>query len=78
VYVWASLVISAIESYAGSRLAATWYFLQPLAYVISLTIWLATLWTYHPNPVPRTEIELALYRESSASRMRFLMSAMST
>jgi len=47
-YVAASLLILALRSYAGPALEGAWEVIQPLAYVVCLSIWLYSLWAYYP------------------------------
>src|SRR5256885_9036796 len=38
------------------RLATTWSYIHPIAFVLTLVIWTGTLWSYNPNPsIPKTD-----------------------
>jgi hypothetical protein len=39
-------------------------YFQSVAYLVTLLIWSAALWSYHPNPKPETEIEIERDYES--------------
>lgn len=47
-----SVMILAIQSYAGKSFQAIWDISQPFFYVASLMIWTVALWSYQPNPEP--------------------------
>lgn len=70
IYVGTSLCALAIRAHAGAWLQNVWVFAQPISFVISLWIWLVTLWSYHPNPVPKSSIGLEADYELLASRTK--------
>lgn len=74
-YIGVSLISRAVEAYAGAWLKMVWIYLQPLAFELSLTIWLVTLWSYHPNPVPDPPIQLDADYELLALRTRRALEA---
>jgi hypothetical protein len=66
----------ALRSYIGPAFNSTWTFIQPFAYMVSIVIWLATMWSYHPNPVPDSGIRLEEDYEALAARTQYMMGAM--
>lgn len=57
----------------GSPFQAWWNYLQPLSYVLVLTIWCSTLWSYAPMPLPGPESKLEYdYQLLSAGTRRRL------
>ncbi|MGD0963446.1 MAG: hypothetical protein ABSA57_06040 [Candidatus Acidiferrales bacterium] len=47
-----TLMALAFRSFAGPSFNAAFTFIQPIAYWVSLAVWVSTLWNYQPNPVP--------------------------
>lgn len=47
-----SVIILAIQSYAGKSFQAIWNISQPFFYLASLVFWTVALWSYQPNPEP--------------------------
>lgn len=72
-----SVITLALRSYAGASFEKTWVITQPFVYLICLFLWSFTLWSYHPNPLPRTGPELSDYSEYSASARTVLASVRS-
>jgi hypothetical protein len=66
-YLATRLVSLAVGSYA-SGFDAAWNIIEPFSYLVSLSIWLIALWSYHPNPVPALAIRLEADHEDSVSR----------
>jgi hypothetical protein len=62
-YIVVSLASMALRSYSGRPFNA-WMFIPPLSYDVCLAVWLAALWSYHPDPVPRSGIHLEADYES--------------
>ncbi|MGH9705771.1 MAG: hypothetical protein ACRD5R_03340 [Candidatus Acidiferrales bacterium] len=59
-----SVIILAIQSYAGKSFQSIWDVSQPISYLASLTFWTVALWSYQPNPEPDVPSALeADYRE---------------
>lgn len=54
IYIGSSLVALALDSRFPSSFSPAWQVLQPLAYVVSLLIYLFSLWTYGPAAAPFT------------------------
>lgn len=53
----ATVVIgNSIGSYIGSRFLPVFSAARSWSYLLSLLIWTAALWSYHPNPVPKPPI----------------------
>jgi hypothetical protein len=76
-YVGMSLVRLAIRSYAGGPFATGWdVMVQQFAYDVSLVVWTASLWSYHPNPVPEPGIRLEADYEAFVAKTRGMMGAM--
>jgi len=70
IYVGTSLCALAIRAHAGAWLQNVWVFAQPISFVISLWIWLITLWSYHPNPAPGSSTGCDADYELLASRTK--------
>jgi len=72
----ASLVILTLRIYIGPAFNATWEFAQPFSYLLSLGIWLFTLWNADADPLLlRPPDILEQCSESFASRTRMWMRA---
>lgn len=69
-WIGASLAGLAVQSYAGSTFYPAWRILQPLLYNTSLVVWLAALWSYHPNPAPDKSVQLEQDYEALVARTR--------
>lgn len=69
-YVVTSLFTLAIRAYAGPRFNSSWNVIQPLAFDLSLAIWLIALWSYYPNPAPDPAIPLENDYEALAARTK--------
>lgn len=69
-YIVTSLFTLAIRAYSGPRFNGYWNVIQPLSFDVSLAIWLAALWSYHPNPAPDPAIPLESDYEALAARTR--------
>lgn len=57
-YIGAVVVNLAIQSYLWATSGVWWESAQPIAYVVSLGVWCATLWSYQPNPQFVREVRL--------------------
>jgi hypothetical protein len=77
VFLASSVITLALRSYAGSRFDKTWLIVQPFFFLICLLLWCFTLWSYHPDPLPRTGPDLSDYSEYSASARTVLQSVRS-
>ena len=73
-YIATSLASLAVRSYAYSFDAA-WNTIEPFSYLVSVSIWLTALWSYHPNPVPALAIRLETDYEDLVSRTQTMMGA---
>jgi hypothetical protein len=69
-YIGMSLVSLALGTYAPRRFDAIAEIVQPLSYDASLLIWSVTLWGYHPNPMPQSDIGLEADYEALAARTK--------
>lgn len=54
-YVCASVMALAFGSDPKYLLRPQWRYVQPIAYLVALAIWCATLWSYQPNPKPKVD-----------------------
>lgn len=70
IYVGVSLISLAVWAYAGAWLQRVWAFAPPIAFVAALAIWMVSLWSYQPNPVPDPRIRLEADYEFMAARTR--------
>ncbi|MGH9737420.1 MAG: hypothetical protein ACRD4X_02395 [Candidatus Acidiferrales bacterium] len=75
IYIGTSLISRAVEAYAAHWLRLVWLYVQPLSFEASLTIWLVTLWSYHPNPVPGSAVRIEADYELLASHTRKALNA---
>lgn len=57
-FVGASVANLTLGIRLGEQFQPWWQYLQPIAYILALLIWTATLWSYAPNPKPEAEVEL--------------------
>ena len=73
-----TLLTLALRSYIGLSFDAAWVFLQPFSFDVSLSIWAATLWAFHPNPAPNPAIRLEADYEIFAAKTRGTIGAMRT
>lgn len=53
-----SVMILAIQAYAGKSFQAIWNISQPFFYLASLSFWTVALWSYQPNPKPEVPSSL--------------------
>ncbi|MCI0719902.1 MAG: hypothetical protein L0338_13165 [Acidobacteria bacterium] len=58
VFVAASVVSLTLRSHFGIDFQSVWQYFQPAAYLLTLTVWCASLWSYQPNPQPWDDVEL--------------------
>lgn len=68
-YVGSALVTLAIESHFPRSFSGSWVVLEPLAYAISLFVYLFSLWTYDPPPRPQHISELVRRTDELLSSM---------
>ena len=47
-----SVMVLALQTYAGKSFQAAWAVSQPSFYIAVLAIWTVGMWSYHPNPTP--------------------------
>jgi len=57
-FIGVSVISLSVQSYFWEKLRLWWEYPQAIAYFITLLIWCATLWSYQPNPEPKTEVQL--------------------
>jgi hypothetical protein len=75
-YILTSLVTLAVRSYAGPQFNNVWNVIQPLSYDASLLVWVVSMWSYHPNPVPDAAIRLEEDYEALAARTKRALGTM--
>jgi hypothetical protein len=75
--VGAFLVGLTIRSYAGVPLPGTWnVIMEQASYGVAVFIWIGSLWSYHPNPVPDASVRLEEDYEAFAARTRSTVGAL--
>jgi hypothetical protein len=57
-YVGSTILSHALKSYVGPAFDAAWSVIQPYAYLLSLIIWVFTLWSYSPAAAPEMPPEI--------------------
>lgn len=72
----ATLMAFAIRFYAGRSFNATWIYLQPASYLLSLCVWTGAMWRYYPNPTADPVVHLESSYESFVLATRSAMGAM--
>ncbi len=72
-FIGTSILNLTFRSFLGEVFQIWWQYLQPVAYVVVLLIWCATLWSSHPNPEPETDPRIEQDYQSlvAATRRRF-------
>ena len=55
-YLGAGLISMTLGSDYGNTVFPWWRYFQPAAYLCTLLVWSAALWSYHPSPAPTREI----------------------
>jgi hypothetical protein len=73
-----TLIALALRSYIGPQFQSTWVYVQPLSYLTALVVWLVALWSYRPNPKPKSRIGPDGDYDGLASRTREMVSAASS
>jgi hypothetical protein len=73
-YIATSLVSLAVGSYAYG-FGAAGNIIEPFSYLVSLSIWLTAMWSYHPNSVPALVIRPKADHEDLVSRTRTVLGA---
>ena len=53
-----SIINLTLRSHLGDAFQVWWQYSQPMAYLATLFVWSATLWSYQPNPKPEEQTEL--------------------
>lgn len=71
-FVGLSVIQLTFVSMMGNMTSKVLYYLQPVSYDIALSIWVAHLWSYRPNPEPQTTVALEQQyaRVAAATRYR--------
>lgn len=54
-FIGTSIINLTFRSFLGETFQIWWQYLQPMAYLVVLLIWCATLWSYQPNPEPEPD-----------------------
>ena len=57
-FIGTGVINMTIRSHLGEMFQVWWRYSQAAAWVLTLLIWSAALWSYHPNPKPKAEIEI--------------------
>lgn len=57
-FIGTSVINMTVRSHLGETFQLWWQYFQSTTYFVALLIWSVTLWSYHPNPAPVTEIEI--------------------
>lgn len=57
-YVGSTILSHELKSYVGPAFNAAWGVIQPNAYLLSLIIWVFTLWSYAPAAAPEMQQEI--------------------
>ena len=70
IYIGASLVTLAEAAYSAPRFRRFWVIIQPGSLLLALVIWLVTLWSFQPSPVPDPAIPVETDYEHLTSRTR--------
>jgi hypothetical protein len=73
-YLAAGLLNLAVRSCAYGFSASS-NIIEPFSYLVSLSIWLTAMWSYHPNPVPALVIRPEADHEDWVSRTRTVLGA---
>lgn len=74
IFLGCSIAQLTIMNRLGERILAVWFYLQPVSYLIVLTVWAATLWNYSQEPTIDRTIRLdqdyRILRQRTLSRFR--------
>ena len=74
IFLGSSIAQLTIMNRLGERILAVWFYLQPVSYLIVLTVWAAALWNYGKQPtIDRTirlERDYRILRQRTLSRLR--------
>jgi hypothetical protein len=72
IWLGASLTTLTLRSYLGSSFNSVWIVAQPFSYLLSLFVWLASLWSYEPDPAvapSKMEADYGAFVASTKSMM---------
>ena len=74
VFLGTSLIHLSLRNSLGDSFQLWWQYIQPLAYLLVLLTWCATLWSYAPSPEPRTcpHIEADYQSLATATRKQLI------
>ena len=75
-YVGSTILSHALKSYVGPAFYGAWSVLQPHAYLLSLIIWVFTLWSYAPASTPETPPEIDTSYEAFARQTQHTLGTM--
>lgn len=71
-----SVVWLTFASWGGDKFRAFWSHIHPASYFVVLLVWASHLWSYVPNPEPRTSVRLEeQYQRVAAATSRSLREA---
>lgn len=57
-FIGASILNLTFRASSGEGVQWLWQYLPATAYLVALLIWCASLWSYQPNPEPKTEVRI--------------------
>jgi hypothetical protein len=57
-FIGVGVINMTLRSHLGDSFQIWWRYFQSSAYLITLLIWSATLWSYEPNPAPNTDVRI--------------------
>jgi hypothetical protein len=69
-YVGNTILSQAIRTYAGPSFDRGWETIQPYTYFVALLIWVVTLWSYAPVPLPESPLGLVHEYDALARRTK--------
>jgi hypothetical protein len=76
-FVGSSVFQLSLLSYFGESFKATWQYLQPFSYLVFLAIWMNTMWSPAPEPLPRAVVagddysQVASGTQEELAKLRF-------
>jgi hypothetical protein len=70
-FIGLSVIQLTFVSLFGNMTSKFLSYLHPLSYDIALVVWVAHLWSYHPNPEPRTAVPLEEQYQRVAAATRY-------
>ena len=71
-----SVIALSLRSYIGSPFDAVWIFVQPFSYLLSLTVWLTSLWNYSSVSAANSDFRLDTDYEAFVSATKGVIGEM--